>query len=176
MADPRIEGYAQAILEIGKAEDVLELVEDELFRVARTFEASDELRATLANQAIPAARREAIVEELLGGVGATTATRSLVSFVVASGHAAQLAAIVDAFLRRAAAEREHRVAEVHSAVPLDGDQQQRLAAALSAATGRQVEVKVIVDPSVVGGLVARVGDRVIDGTVRSRLDELRASL
>jgi F-type H+-transporting ATPase subunit delta len=64
-------------------------------------------------------------------------------------------------------------AEVRSAVPLDEDQRRRLAEALSAATGRAVEVKVVVDPEVLGGVVAQVGDTVIDGSVRARLDELR---
>ena len=68
------------------------------------------------------------------------------------------------------------MAEVRSAVPLTDDQKHRLAAALANATGKQVVVKVIVDPSVLGGLVATVGDQVIDGTVRSRLDQLKALL
>lgn len=174
--DTRIEGYAQAVLEVARAEGLLDLVEDELFRVARAFEGSDRLRTALTDEQIPADRRGAIVEDLLGEQGATTVTRSLVSFVVGAGRAAQLPAIVDAFVRRAAAEREHQVATVRSAVPLDGEQQRRLADALSQATGRQVEVKVIVDPAVVGGLSAEIGDRVIDGTVRTRLEQLRETL
>jgi F-type H+-transporting ATPase subunit delta len=65
------------------------------------------------------------------------------------------------------------VAEVRSAVELTADQQDRLAKALNAATGKQVTIKVIVDPSVLGGIVAQVGDTVIDGSVRSRLEQLR---
>ena len=61
-------------------------------------------------------------------------------------------------------------------MPLDGDQEARLARALSQALGKRLEVKVIVDPSVMGGLVARVGDTVIDGSVRHRLDQLREVL
>ena len=61
-------------------------------------------------------------------------------------------------------------------MPLTDDQKDRLAAALANATGKQVEVKVVVDPSVLGGLVATVGDTVIDGTVRSRLDQLKSLL
>jgi F-type H+-transporting ATPase subunit delta len=68
------------------------------------------------------------------------------------------------------------VAEVRSAVPLDADQRARLAEALQRATGKAVELKVVVDPTVMGGLVAQVGDTVIDGTVRHRLDQLKALL
>jgi F-type H+-transporting ATPase subunit delta len=67
------------------------------------------------------------------------------------------------------------VAEVRSAIDLSEDQRRRLADALGAATGKQVEVRVIVDPSVIGGIVAQVGDTVIDGSVRSRLDQLKSA-
>ncbi len=65
---------------------------------------------------------------------------------------------------------------MRSAVPLNDDQRKRLAEALGNATGKQVEVKVVVDPSVLGGIVAQVGDTVIDGSVRSRLDQLKQAL
>ncbi len=68
------------------------------------------------------------------------------------------------------------MAEVRSAIALTDDQKSRLAAALGQATGKQVEVKVIVDPTVMGGLVAQVGDTVIDGTVRRRLEQLQQRL
>jgi F-type H+-transporting ATPase subunit delta len=76
-----------------------------------------------------------------------------------------------------AAERRHHVlAEVRSAVPLDGAQRERLAQGLSRATGREVEVRVVVDPTVVGGIVARVGDEIFDGSLRSRLDDAKQQL
>lgn len=171
-----VEDYALALLAVARGEGLLDVVEDELFRVARTFEASDELRSKLGDRQIPAEKREAIVEDLLGREGATSVTTSLVSFIVGAGRATQLPAIVDAFVDAAAASRQHVVAEVRSAVPLDDEQQQRVARALSQATGKNVEVKVVVDASVVGGIVAQVGDQVIDGSVRSKLAQLRESL
>jgi F-type H+-transporting ATPase subunit delta len=76
----------------------------------------------------------------------------------------------------AAQTREHELAEVRSSVPLDETQQQQLAAALSRATGKRVEVKVVIDPTVLGGVVATIGDTVIDGTVRHRLDQLKETM
>jgi F-type H+-transporting ATPase subunit delta len=76
-------------------------------------------------------------------------------------------------VKKAAEARSRVAAEVRSAVPLDEDQRTRLAAALGRATGRAVDVKVVIDPEVLGGVVAQVGDTVIDGSVRARLDELR---
>ena len=68
------------------------------------------------------------------------------------------------------------MAEVRSAIALTDDQKSRLAEALGKATGKQVEVKVIIDPSIQGGLVAQVGDTVIDGSVRRRLEQLKNAL
>ena len=65
----------------------------------------------------------------------------------------------------AAAEKQLAVAEVRSAIPLTEDQEARLAEALNKATGKKVQLQVVIDPSVMGGLVASVGDTVIDGTV-----------
>ena len=79
-------------------------------------------------------------------------------------------------VRLSAERRQHAVAEVRSAFPLDEQQRRRLEEALSRATGKTVEVKVVVDPSVVGGAVAQVGDVVFDGSVRTRLVEARRQL
>jgi F-type H+-transporting ATPase subunit delta len=171
----RVEAYANALLEVARVEGHLAEVEDELFRFARTFESSDELRMALSDPALPADRRVAVVEELLGGK-ALRASVALSSFVVAAGRAGELPEIVDRFVELAAAEQRRAVAEVRSAVPLSGEQTDRLREALNHATGKDVDVKVVVDPSVLGGVVARVGDVVIDGSVRRRLEQLKEQI
>jgi F-type H+-transporting ATPase subunit delta len=173
--DARIEGYAAALFAVARAEGTLDEVEDELFRFARSYESNDELRTALTDEMIPAARRQAIVEDLLGG-RATPTTVQLISMVVGAGRARDLPAIVDRLVERAAAAKNLAVAEVRSAVPLSDDQQDRLKAAIANATGKDVSLKVVVDPSVLGGLVATVGDTVIDGTVRTHLDQLKSRL
>jgi F-type H+-transporting ATPase subunit delta len=175
MSDARIEGYARGMFEIARAEGTLDEVEDELFRFARSYESSDELRNTLSDEQIPAAKRQAIVEDLLGGK-ATGTTTQLVSMIVGSGRGRDLPAIVDKLVARASAAKNLELAEVRTAVPLTQDQETRLAAALANATGKQVNLKVVVDPSVLGGLVATVGDTVIDGSVRTRIDQLKSRL
>jgi len=175
METEQINGYATALFEVARAEGVLPKVEEELFNLSHVLAGNDELRSTLTDAAIPAERRVAIVEDLFGG-RATPVTTGLVSFVVGAGRARDLPAIISSLVERAAADRQHAVAEVRSAVPLDSDQQRRLAEALSKNLGREVEVKVHVDPAVLGGVSARVGDVVIDGTVRHRLDQLKESM
>jgi F-type H+-transporting ATPase subunit delta len=171
----RINAYADALLGVARAEGRLDEVEDELFRFGRSLEGSDSLRTTLTDEMIPPAKRQAVVEDLLGGKASATTTQ-LLSFVIGSGRASDLPAIISALVERAAATKSRTVAEVRSAVPLTDDQHSRLAAALANATGKQVELKVIVDPTVLGGLIAQVGDTVIDGSVRSRLDQIKSLL
>jgi F-type H+-transporting ATPase subunit delta len=168
----RVEAYAQAIFTIVGAEGYLDETEEELFRFARTFESNDELRMKLSDRSIPVERRQGVIEDLFAH-RALESTAAIVSFLVGIGRVSDLPEIVDRFVAIAAGNRAHEVAEVRTAVPLDAQQQQRLAGALSKATGKQVEVKVVVDPNVLGGIVARIGDTVIDGTIRRRLAQLK---
>jgi F-type H+-transporting ATPase subunit delta len=175
MSDARIEGYARGLFEVARAEGTLDEVEDELFRFARSYESSDALRSALTDDMVPAAKRQAIIEDLLGGK-ATATTTQLVSMVVGSGRGRDLPAIIDKLVERAASSKNLAVAEVRTAVPLSDDQQARMAAAIANATGKQVTLKTIVDPSIVGGVVATVGDTVIDGSVRTRVDQLKSRI
>jgi F-type H+-transporting ATPase subunit delta len=172
MAGDRIDAYADALFRVAAAEAKLGEVEDELFRFARVIEGSNELREALTDSSTPAARRQQIVEDLLAGK-ATTTTTALVSMVVGAGRGRELPEIINSLVSKIAQSSNKVVAEARSAVNLTDDQRQRLAAALSKATGKDVEVKVIVDPRVMGGIVAQIGDSVIDGTVRHRLEQLR---
>jgi F-type H+-transporting ATPase subunit delta len=174
MSNERVTDYATALFAVAVAEGRLGEVEDELFRFARVLEGSDELRSALTDPHIPASRRQQIVEDLLGGK-ASNITTSLVSLVVGTGRASDLPSIIDLLVQMSAEQANKRVAEVRSAVELTEDQRTRLAAALSRRLGAEVEVKLVVDPSVVGGVITQVGDTVIDGTVRHRLTQLKDS-
>lgn len=175
MSDARIQGYARALFEVARAEGTLDEVEDELFRFARSYESSEELRSTLSDEQIPAEKRQAIVEDLLGGK-ATSTTTQLVSMVVGSGRSRDLPAIVDQLVQRASRAKDLDTALVRTAVALTADQEARLKAALENATGKSLNLKAIVDPSVVGGVIATVGDDVIDDSVRTRIDQLKSRL
>jgi F-type H+-transporting ATPase subunit delta len=174
-ADDRIDGYATAILEFARAEGQLERVGDELFRIARAFESSNPLRDALTDPRIPAERKKGVIDDLLGAK-TLPLTVNLVSFVVNAGRASDLPAIADRVAAMAASARDKAIAEVRTAVKLDAATIERLTAALNKATGKDVEVKIVVDPTVIGGVVARVGDLVIDGTVSHRLQQLRETL
>lgn len=171
----RVSGYASAVLDLARAEGEVERVESEFLAVGQAFEKSAELRATLTDPKLPLDRKQAVIDDLIGG-RASDLTVGLVQFIVSQGRAADIPAVASAFIEQAVAARDRAVAEVRSAVPLDEATVRRLQAGLARATGKQVEVKVIIDESVIGGIVARVGDVVIDGTVASAMSELRQAV
>ncbi|MEO6988370.1 MAG: ATP synthase F1 subunit delta [Aquihabitans sp.] len=175
MANDRTTAYAEALFAVARAEGPLAEIEDELFRVAQVVKGNDELRDKLADPNIPVAMRQQVIVDLLDGK-AQPATVNLVSMVVGNGRIRELPAIVDALVARTAQEANKEVAEVRSAITLTADQKSRLADALGSATGKQIDVRVIVDPSLKGGLVAQVGDTVFDGSVNRRLDQLKNAL
>jgi len=175
MADDRVDAYATALFEVARGEKDLGRVEDELFTVANRVRSNDALRDALTDQSLPVDLRQGIVEDLLGG-RASPVTTNLVSMIVGAGRAKDLPAIIEKFLEKAAGSRSETLAEVTSATPLEADQQERLAEALSRRFKRRVSLKVTIDPSIKGGLIVRTGDTVIDGSVRSRLEQLKNSL
>jgi F-type H+-transporting ATPase subunit delta len=172
MADQRIEGYARGIFEMAKGEGSLDRVESELLAVARAIDSSNELRSTLTDPQLTLERKQAVIDELIGD-RTSSLTVAAIQMIVAQGRAGDLPEIAMGVAEVAAASRNKAVAEVRSAVPLDEETIGRLTASLGRATGKQVEVKVIVDPSIIGGIVSRVGDTVIDGSLARRFDQVR---
>jgi F-type H+-transporting ATPase subunit delta len=168
----RIDGYARALLAVADAEGEASNVGDELFRVAQAFGKSDELARSLTDPLIPFERKERIVSDLIGG-RVSHVTVSLLNLLVAANRFRDLGAIANLMGELMAESRDMAVAEVRTAVDLDPATLDRLVQRLAAATGKRLTPQVIVDPSVVGGVVAKVGDTVFDGSVRSRLQELR---
>jgi F-type H+-transporting ATPase subunit delta len=167
-----IEGYARSLFSVADAEGALEDVESELFHFVRTLERRSDLREALGDLALPTERKRALLEDLLQD-RANPLTLNLLSFVVEQGRARELGSIVERLVELAAERRERAVAEVRTAVPLTKERQEKLAAALGKATNKRVELRVVVDPSVVGGVVARVGDQVFDGSIRRKLELAR---
>ena len=173
--DDRVTGYAQAILDLATAEGELERVETEFLTISQAFDKSEELRSALTNPSLPLERKRAVIDDLIGG-RASALTVGLVQFIAGQGRSSEIPAIAKAFVEKAVESRDKAVAEVRSAVALDEQTIERLAVALGKATRKSVEVKVVVDDSVIGGIVARVGDVVIDGSLANAIAELRQAV
>src|SRR5688500_6936443 len=167
MADQLVQGYAEALFRVVQAEGELDRVEDEMFRFGKLLEQNNELKQALSDQGVDKQQREKVLDELLSDK-VSSHTLGLLSFIVTQGRARQLPQILEQVSQLAADARQMVVAEVRTAVPLDDTQQAELAKSLSSATNKKVTVKVIIDPSVLGGVVAKVGDTGIDGSIRHR--------
>lgn len=174
-SDDTVRGYAHALLSVAEAEGALDRVQDELYAFAKAVERNGDLREALTDAALPAERKQAVIDELLGRRAHPT-TATLVGFIVAAGQARRIGPIAQELAREAAHRSERTLAEVRVAVPLSDAKKSLLAAALERATGHAVELKIDVDPSVIGGVVARVGDEVFDGSLASRLTEAKQYL
>jgi F-type H+-transporting ATPase subunit delta len=174
-AEERIDGYATAVLEQLEDRSLVETIEDELFRFSRIVKGSDELRSVLSSGELSATARQGVVDDLLRS-RATDASMRLAAYVTRVGRARDYEVLLDHLVDRVAAESNRRVADVRAPIELDDDQRRNLAAALNQVAGRAVEVRVTVDPAVLGGFVATIGDLVVDGSVRHRLDLLKERL
>lgn len=171
----RIRGYAERVFEQLAQQESVDAVEDELFRFARIAEQHRELRTALATPTTPFEVRYGVLSDLLDGK-VRPETLALSAYVLRAGRARDIVSALDYLVELAAAERGRRVADVRAAVELSADESDRLARALSERTRRTVELRVAIDPSVIGGIGVVIGDTVIDGTVRHRLDQLRETL
>ncbi|MEE8485036.1 MAG: ATP synthase F1 subunit delta [Acidimicrobiia bacterium] len=168
----RIDGYAAALLDVARAEGDTAGLADEIYSAAHALVGNSELIDVLADARIPAERKQGIVDDLLG-TRASKVTVAAINFLVAAGQSRHLGDIAARLAYLAAEAEGEVVAEVRAPMELDAEQIERLTAALASATGKRVQVKVVIDPTVLGGLVAKVGDTVLDGSVQNRFTELR---
>ncbi|MHB1547691.1 MAG: ATP synthase F1 subunit delta, partial [Acidimicrobiales bacterium] len=146
--------------------------EDELVRFTRIVEAHRPLRAALSDRELAVPARLSLVADLLG-TQASEATRRLVAYAIRGGRARDIVSTLDFLIEEAARARGWRVARVQAAEAVDESQQHQLAEALGRLAGAPVELQITVDPVLLGGVVVEVGDLLIDGSVRHRLDQLK---
>lgn len=163
------------VLASAEATGTLERVEDELFRFSRALAGQRELRRVLNDETVAPAARAGLVEQILGGqadpVTTTVATR-LAAAPRGRRYVAALGRVGDLVAER----RSRQVATVTSAAELTEAQRTRLSEILERAYGRDVQLNVVVDPHVLGGLRVQVGPEVVDSTVLSRLADARRRL
>lgn len=152
----------------------LDDVEDEIFRFGRIVATSPDLRAALTGKGEQPTYKSAqteLLRRLLGGRAQPT-TERLVVRLVGQPRGRSLEGGLEALSKLAAERRDRSVAVVTSAVPLSDEQKQRLGAALTRLYGRQVHLNLDVDPAVRGGILVRVGDEAINGTISDRLEDV----
>lgn len=163
--------HAGVVAHIAAAEATgrLDDVEDELFRFGRIVAGDAELRDLLGDRSAPLAGKQRIIRALLADKAAPT-TRRLAGQAVAGRHRS-VGAALEEYARVVAERRDRMVATVTVAQPLSDADEDRLADVLQRNYGRPVHLNVVVDFSVLGGVRVELGDEVVDGTVRSRLED-----
>jgi F-type H+-transporting ATPase subunit delta len=160
----------EAALDAADARGELDSVEDELFRFSRIVAADDDLARILGNRSAPREGKTALLDRLLTGK-VSPVTERLVRNSLTSSHVHNAENEIERLSTAAARRRGQSLAHVVSAVPLTAAQEERLAATLGRLYGRTMGLQVQVDPDVLGGLVIRVDDEVIDGSIAHRLDQ-----
>jgi F-type H+-transporting ATPase subunit delta len=170
-----VELGARAGVAAADAAGVLERVEDDLFRFAALLEREGALRLALTNPGLPAEPKRALLADLLRGK-AEPRTLELLGLLVDLVGGRDVDAWTKRLAELAAERRQRVVAEVRTAVPLDEQRRAALARALEQVTGRQVELRLTLDESILGSVVVRIGDEVLDGSVRARLEQAREAL
>ncbi len=168
--------YAKALFRIAQEDGSVDQTRQELADLAGLFDTHPELRDCLFRPLHPVAQRRGVVQSVASRLGSSETVKSFYSFLVDQRRLVDFPAIRSEFDRLADEAAGRTEARVVSANPLNDADRERITRALSARTGLQVGISVEVDPSLIGGLVAQVGDLVFDGSLRTQLQQLRANL
>jgi F-type H+-transporting ATPase subunit delta len=172
--DPAGQVYGTALFEaasdVGRAAEI----EHDLVAIREALESSAELRRILYNPAFPARGKKAILLDL--ATGADPLARNFLQVLIDNGRLSELVDATEVLSARVREAEKHLQVELTTAVPVGNDEADRLRERLAEASGKDVTLSRRVDPAVVGGIVLRIGDNLIDASVRGRLDGLRLAL
>ncbi|HTB76067.1 MAG TPA: ATP synthase F1 subunit delta [Polyangiaceae bacterium] len=168
--------YARAVMELGIELGQVDAIVDEVGSFAAAWEASPELRNAIENPLVSHAAKKSVVEELASRLGVSPTTRHTVLLLVDRRRAKALPHVAQALREFADARKGLLRAEVTTAAPLSEVYYARLQVQLEAMTGKKVVVDRRTDPELIAGVVTRIGDRILDGSLRTRLQSLRDAL
>jgi len=168
--------YARALFGLAQDEHRVREVRAELDSLAELLAESAELRDALLTPLHPVRQRKAVLNAIAEREGASPLMRNFYAFLVDQRRLLDFTSIRDEFARLADEASGLMTAEVVSASPIDERRKDRLRRALSERTGHEVRLAIRIDPSLIGGAIAKVGDVVFDGSLRTQLSQLRANL
>ena len=168
--------YATALLELGSESGQLEALVDELQRAAAAYEGSPELRAALADPLIPLQAKQQILGEISTRLALGPASRNTLNLLLDRRRIRALPAIAQRLREMADEKRGILRAEVLTAMPLPEEYFTQLQQQLERVTGRRIALDRKLDPSIIGGVIARVGDTVYDGSLIARLRKMKENM
>jgi F-type H+-transporting ATPase subunit delta len=168
--------YAAALFDLAKSEGALEAVETGLVEIKKLSAESADFRRFLGSPVIGAEAKAEAVDAILSKATINPTVSNFVKVIARNGRLFALDATIDAFLALAAKERGEVAAEVTSATPLSGGQLKSLADTLKQKIGKTVTLTEHVDPSLIGGLVVKVGSQMIDSSLKTKLQAMKIAM
>ena len=168
--------YAAALFDLAKSEGSLDAVETGLVNIQKLAEESDDFARFLRSPVIAADAKAAAADAILGKANANATVANFVKVVARNGRLFALPAIIKAFRALAAEERGEVSADVTSAAPLSSTQLKTLADTLKQKIGKTVTLTEHVDPSLIGGLVVKVGSQMIDSSLKTKLTAMKIAM
>ena len=175
MAIDAVSGYARSLVDLAKVEASLDLVDRDLRLVKETLSGHVDLKKTLVDPDLALGKKQAVLRDLFTAK-IDDVTLNYVQFLVGMGQTEIIPDIADEFARQLEIEENKVIAEVTTAAPMNAKFSKSLAARLSEISGRQVAIRADVDPDLVGGVVVRLGGKLLDGSVRNQLARLRGKM
>jgi F-type H+-transporting ATPase subunit delta len=168
--------YAQALFDLARGDGAVDRVEQELVDLGRLAGESADFSRFLRSPVISADLKAQALEKVLASTGTSTTVANFLRVVARNGRLFALPAIIKAFRGLAAAARGEATADVTSAAPLSDGQRQSLAETLKQKIGKTVTLNEHVDPSLIGGLMVKVGSRMIDSSLKTKLTAMRVAM
>jgi F-type H+-transporting ATPase subunit delta len=168
--------YARALFSLAKEDSKVVEVRAELDELARLFEGNDELRSALLTPLHPVKERKAALQSIAQQMQLSGLLQNFYAFLADRRRLVDFVGIREEYERLADEASGLLTAEVISSTPLDERRKDRLRRALSESTGSEVKLDIHIDPNLIGGAIAKVGDLVFDGSLRTQLTQLSASL
>ena len=168
--------YARALFQLAKEDQQTTQIGDQLNSLRALFDSSPELREALLTPLYPVRERRQVLRRISEAEGVSGLVTNFYSYLIDQRRLIDFPGIHEEYARLVDEESGLVTAAVVTASPLDEASQDRLRRALSERTGFEVRLELDVDPSLIGGAIAKVGDLVFDGSIRAQLDQLRANL
>lgn len=168
--------YARALFDLAKEERGLAAVEKDIKSIKAALKESSDLRTLVGSPAFSAEAKGNGLAAIADKAKFNPTTKKFLGLLAANGRASALSSIITSFEAMAAEERGAISAQVTTAIPLSAAQSKGVAAALRQALGRDPEIETHVDPAILGGIKVKVGSRLFDASLKSKLDQLKFAL
>jgi len=168
--------YAKALFAVGKEDGAIEQYSEALGVMASLYDQVPPLSDALTNPMYPVDVRVRVVQDLMKAMSASPVISNFMTLLVQKKRAAALPEIAQAFQDLVNADKNICRGTVISAIELSSELKSKVARTLTSLTGKQVDLTSVVDPSIIGGIIAKVGDLVLDGSIKSQLEGLKESI